>query len=69
MNIEPILMWELIGSRCCPYPPCERWRNTPRRSSRLWQHVSFGTHVRAHQNLAQVAPEDQPGTEVSNAVI
>lgn len=36
-----------------------RWWNPPRRPGSLRQHVPWWSHVRPHQDLAQVAQEDQ----------
>ena len=46
-------------SRRVTYLPCMRWWYPSCRSSRVRKYVSWRTHVCAHQNLAQVAPQDQ----------
>ena len=51
-------------SRCCPYSTCLRRRYTPCRSSGVWEHVPFGSHVCTHQGLEKVASKDQSGTKV-----
>ncbi|KAK9516629.1 hypothetical protein VZT92_024549 [Zoarces viviparus] len=55
----------VLGYRksCRPYPPRERRWYSPLWPGCFWKYVSWRTHVRPHQNLASLAPQNQYNPE------